>query len=125
MYSTASGLSPRVRGNPQGKLQEASRIESIPACTGNPRRRTRGRRYSRSIPACTGKPHAKATRPAYKTCPAGLSPRVRGNPTGRRSPSGDFVIARSIPACTGKPRVLSALRGVLHARVYPRVYGET
>ena len=50
----------------------------------------------------------------------GLSPRVRGN---RRDRAGQGLHPGSIPACTGKPGRHNPVRG--HAKVYPRVYGET
>ena len=50
----------------------------------------------------------------------GLSPRVRGN---RQRCVPCELSLRSIPACTGKPYECGS--DASHARVYPRVYGET
>ena len=50
----------------------------------------------------------------------GLSPRVRGNPSGRRSSS---LRQGSIPACAGEPPSLSDRECMM--RVYPRVCGGT
>ena len=91
------GLSPRVRGNQQGRHGE--QVDDG------------------SIPACTGKPSAEQAR---KMADEGLSPRVRGNQQlliGLRGQLG------SIPACTGKPT--QRLPAPPAAWVYPRVYGET
>ena len=50
----------------------------------------------------------------------GLSPRVRGNPTGARTAT---VNLRSIPACAGEP--LAPILQSRRTRVYPRVCGGT
>ena len=52
--------------------------------------------------------------------PSGLSPRVRGIPTGAAIGG---MSARSIPACTGNPATAGACTP--QAGVYPRVYGES
>ena len=113
----ASGLSPRVRGNP-------IRVRGSPS-------------YSRSIPACAGEPpsypnivdvYAVYPRVCGGTCIAlvgnadhpGLSPRVRGNLVSRRL-SASFQ--RSIPACAGEPIHVNVRRDI-HG-VYPRVCGGT
>ena len=51
---------------------------------------------------------------------AGLSPRVRGNPTSLGS---EFELLGSIPACAGEP--LTAARSRDASKVYPRVCGGT
>ena len=51
---------------------------------------------------------------------AGLSPRVRGNPTPPRKPPSR---PGSIPACAGEPEIRA--KSVYSARVYPRVCGGT
>ena len=90
-----------------------------------------------SIPACAGEPESwtpiETEEEVYPrvcggtTCVAGstraargLSPRVRGNPDGRR---GRRCGQRSIPACAGEP-VAVALRASV-VGVYPRVCGGT
>ena len=111
------GLSPRVRGNRGRERAQPALRGSIPACTGEPKKgfpyimeqRVYPRVYGGTRTCCTA-----AVRPA------GLSPRVRGNPPPafRARPR-----ARSIPACTGEPRV--APGAGIGVRVYPRVYGGT
>ena len=94
----ASGLSPRVRGNQYLTKGTAPGERSIPACAGEPTwKKERG--GVRSIPACAGEPRGPDLRaksgPVYpRVCGGtvfspstirigkGLSPRVRGNPTG-------------------------------------------
>ena len=55
-----------------------------------------------------------------RRCCAGLSPRVRGNPTNTYAQSGK---AGSIPACAGEPPAVGAVQ--MGAGVYPRVCGGT
>ena len=50
----------------------------------------------------------------------GLSPRVRGNRSGRAV---QYSTVGSIPACTGKPITVRPKQQL--RQVYPRVYGET
>ena len=50
----------------------------------------------------------------------GLSPRVRGNPSGG---GGEVWASGSIPACAGEPEILS--NAALMPPVYPRVCGGT
>ena len=94
-----------------------ARARSIPACAGEPTTHTvvinTGRVYPR---VCGG------TSPSAKSVihTLGLSPRVRGNPAGRRLMA---VRAGSIPACAGEPGVGVAAASTL--RVYPRVCGGT
>ena len=111
------GLSPRVRGNPNGNIIAPLNSRSIPACAGEP---SLSLPIYRSRPVyprvCGGTP---AIAPALASS-VGLSPRVRGNP----ALSGPFVPSvRSIPACAGEPPSLDA--GLGGRRVYPRVCGGT
>ena len=91
------GLSPRVRGNRQGGVALWQAIRSIPACAGEP-----WLLISSAYPlpvyprVCGGTALAKVRGDIN----AGLSPRVRGNPTKPRPVSRR---ARSIPACAGEP----------------------
>ena len=71
------GLSPRVRGNPEGRVDSDTMSGSIPACAGEP-----------------------AGRQAARRAQEGLSPRVRGNPGRPADTPGRW---RSIPACAGEP----------------------
>ncbi len=92
-------------------------MRSIPACAGEPGRgstRCRGRGVYPRVCGGTGPPERAAL-----SC-AGLSPRVRGNPTSGMT---RWEGRRSIPACAGEPSFrLAASRP---ARVYPRVCGGT
>ena len=114
---SATGLSPRVRGNPIGESPDHRRRGSIPACAGEPSRpsaRTLSRRvYPRVCGGTGGQGRHNGGR-------AGLSPRVRGNP---ESKGGWFIRPGSIPACAGEPRGTCPT----HTRpgVYPRVCGGT
>ena len=111
------GLSPRVRGNPIAAHAAAEQKGSIPACAGEP-----------SISTATLGPAVVYPRVCGGTArwyggncwPAGLSPRVRGNPAGRRQPRTSLG---SIPACAGEP--LPAPDGRFASPVYPRVCGGT
>ena len=97
MTRDAVGLSPRVRGNPQGSAYELAGPGSIPACAGEPRRPMSTPLAARVYPrVCGGTCRLSGmTRDAV-----GLSPRVRGNRS-NDVPSG--TTARSIPACAGEP----------------------
>ena len=90
---------------------------SIPACAGEPQAVFRLRRQTTVYPrVCGGTPVVGAGQRQQ----AGLSPRVRGNPTSRCRPGG---CTRSIPACAGEPRSSGVAR--LCYQVYPRVCGGT
>ena len=112
-----AGLSPRVRGNHQGRKEQGSSMRSIPARAGEPWRPglpalPRGV-YPR---ACGG----TARVPRYRKTANGLSPRVRGN---RLLPRGQERKNGSIPARAGEPPVD---RGSgLKLEVYPRACGGT
>ena len=113
----STGLSPRVRGNPDRLASHLRVAGSIPACAGEPPLivdlHDDGGVYPR---VCGGTPDQVPT----STSAQGLSPRVRGN----RFP---FVrwqcVGGSIPACAGEP--LPASRFRRRPRVYPRVCGGT
>ena len=71
-----AGLSPRVRGNPDGSKYRQHLLGSIPACAGEPRKSRRTRTPKTVYPrVCGGTPLTASTPPAL----LGLSPRVRGN----------------------------------------------
>ena len=117
MAWSSSGLSPRVRGNPEAVGDRSRRGGSIPACAGEPgiRRATRRRMwvYPR---VCGGTPEPCAA----NTAGSGLSPRVRGN---RLAVAIDDDELGSIPACAGEP--FWTLDGRRRYWVYPRVCGGT
>ena len=93
------GLSPRVRGNLVVGLDAAVGLWSIPACAGEPSRLKRVCRLRSVYPrVCGGTPVASAR--LRDTSYAGLSPRVRGNPTPAAT---SRPMAGSIPACAGEP----------------------
>ena len=116
LRSLRYGLSPRVRGNPKGKLSKIGSAGSIPACAGEPAPPPTTGTTARSIPACAGEPFAPSVPPtslrtvyprvcggtsvcttrARKLC--GLSPRVRGN---HEIVQMQVAPMRSIPACAG------------------------
>ena len=91
------GLSPRVRGNLGKAGRSLNAAGSIPACAGEPT--TAGRMmlprgvYPRVCGGTIGFRY-------IAVCPAGLSPRVRGN-LAAVNPDGAWT--RSIPACAGEP----------------------
>ena len=111
------GLSPRVRGNPKQKAQQAQRPGSIPACAGEPAASCR-RPPTRTVypRVCGG---TRPGRAAGRAAP-GLSPRVRGNHHRSRFRRRGL---RSIPACAGEPGRYGAAPAA--RRVYPRVCGGT
>ena len=116
-HGTASGLSPRVRGNRISLAPLLSHVGSIPACAGEPC-------YWSSVillwgvyPRVCGGTHHSA--PAW-LIGTGLSPRVRGN---RNQAMPSWPPLGSIPACAGEPPPVRCLGGL--GRVYPRVCGGT
>ena len=113
----ATGLSPRVRGNPAARLCVPVAHRSIPACAGEPLLRSGPRPTSMVYPRVCGGTNIRHC--AICNC-RGLSPRVRGN-LGQIECAGQC--ARSIPACAGEPFA----PGLRQARrsVYPRVCGGT
>ena len=94
---TTTGLSPRVRGNPDGRADDQIDHRSIPACAG-------------------GTLAVDLTAELVQ----GLSPRVRGNLTHVLV---GWMPARSIPACAGEPVGDQAV--AFPDEVYPRVCGGT
>ena len=113
----SEGLSPRVRGNPDGAGQRNGAAGSIPACAGEPTGWRATSRRRRVYPRVCGGTVGGAGGPRQLQ---GLSPRVRGNPS---TPTIKGQSPRSIPACAGEPGGLEhALPGV---QVYPRVCGGT
>ena len=111
------GLSPRVRGNQEGRPFRPQRPRSIPACAGEPRLRRIDPRTGAVYPRVCGGTSGDVK---HRDAEIGLSPRVRGN---RKSPPPLACIHRSIPACAGEPatpRTASSLE-----TVYPRVCGGT
>ena len=111
------GLSPRLRGNLENLNPYCLCYRSIPAPAGEPycqvRSMVQGKVYPR---ACGGTPNAST----HSDAPAGLSPRLRGNPN--MTPS-DRQSRRSIPAPAGEP--ISGGRVFRESRVYPRACGGT
>ena len=111
------GLSPRVRGNPDGPGSDGAIHGSIPACAGEPLAATPSRCRPPVYPRVCGGTGGPIG--AGRTTD-GLSPRVRGNPWS------SLVIVdfqRSIPACAGEPS--ASIRAAVTAAVYPRVCGGT
>ena len=117
VWRTASGLSPRVRGNLAADAVRGGNAGSIPACAGEPPKPAGTRPNRRVYPRVCGGTRASSSRRSWAS---GLSPRVRGNPAadGRGHGAG-----RSIPACAGEPVVTQHHRPPMG--VYPRVCGGT
>ena len=116
-WAAVSGLSPRVRGNLRSVWATNDRWGSIPARAGEPKTDTLAKTRATVYPrACGGTCAAGPGTPR----PAGLSPRVRGNP-GR--PPLAFLQRRSIPARAGEPS--QGPRLPRNMRVYPRACGGT
>ena len=96
----AEGLSPRVRGNLQRDFIIHAVAGPIPACAGQPVRRRIPARECGAYPRVCGATQILINGLCHF---AGLSPRVRGNPSAVYStctPGGP------IPACAGQPRKL-------------------
>ena len=100
---SASGLSPRVRGN-----RAVLRVRGIGGFHG-----------LGSIPACAGEP-ASISSSIKRYIPDGSIPACAGDPS---SGFAARLCIRSIPACAGEP--LCAGRPSQPTRVYPRVCGGT
>ena len=114
---TATGLSPRVRGNRPGRSEGVVGFRSIPACAGEPRRCWAGCWPDMVYPRVCGGTYPPPT--DLWTAP-GLSPRVRGN---LRRGGGGWRAVGSIPACAGEPALLTTSASGIP--VYPRVCGGT
>ena len=111
------GLSPRVRGNLERRLQLSLLLRSIPARAGEPARCAPRAPQLPVYPRACGGTACESTRADSN---GGLSPRVRGNQVlhvGRVKFSG------SIPARAGEPILAGTGRGP--TRVYPRACGGT
>ena len=114
---TCYGLSPRVRGNPDGPVGHWAPARSIPACAGEPVGAIGLADKHRVYPRVCG---GTLFGFQHHIAQHGLSPRVRGNRDNELPANGQD---RSIPACAGKPwRCGVAHRG---RTVYPRVCGGT
>ena len=113
----AWGLSPRVRGNQVAGNSARAGAGSIPACAGEPCGIAHPLRDLAVYPrVCGGTSSVEIISDRF----SGLSPRVRGNLSRKRS---SISTSGSIPACAGEPR-----KGYQHpaaGRVYPRVCGGT
>ena len=109
------GLSPRVRGKPDGGTVRWPLVWSIPACAGEAVAHRLRREVARVYPRVCG---GSFTLPARAPAPQGLSPRVRGKLLNPVSP---LSLERSIPACAGEALVMLMLFSAVE--VYPRVCG--
>ena len=111
------GLSPRARGNPQGRDPPGHHGGPIPACAGEPAHRTRSRITCEAYPRVRGGTPAEIAPANFSM---GLSPRARGNPgrvVGRHGEGGP------IPACAGEPGEDASV--FFDEKAYPRVRGGT
>ena len=111
------GLSPRMRGNPDEGLANASEHRSIPAHAGQPLQQNRHHQRPGVYPRACGATNLGA----FCTTPlGGLSPRMRGN---QNQFSYSMLSDGSIPAHAGQP---AHLRRTSKPRtVYPRACGAT
>ena len=113
----ATGLSPRLRGNPDPRLLHRPLEGSIPAPAGEPDVSFRQRLSSAVYPrACGGTFDGELPQSSV----VGLSPRLRGNPV---VPDYAPGAAGSIPAPAGEPTQTLPL--VFPPGVYPRACGGT
>ena len=113
---TASGSSPRVRGEGGEAVRCFARHRFIPACAGRGTRRDRRDRGCPVHPRVCG----ERSRPAPAVSHSrGSSPRVRGE-VNRLYDLARLV--RFIPACAGRGHVLTAAAYLV--AVHPRVCGE-
>ena len=112
-----TGLSPRVRGNPELQAERQHLLRSIPAGAGEPKPESRSAWQRGVYPRGCG-----GTRTCARSVslPLGLSPRVRGNHLER--PRQDQPHG-SIPAGAGEPGWLPSATRFM--RVYPRGCGGT
>ena len=111
------GPSPRVRGNRRAVLGVLRLPGSIPACAGKPAYLAVRDRLAGVHPRVCGETWRPEKSGQHGRGP---SPRVRGNPLEECVDAG---VDGSIPACAGKPHPEPVLH--VHARVHPRVCGET
>ena len=112
-----TGLSPRVRGNLRRARKRPARLGSIPASAGEPALPAARPRTRRVYPRECGGTVSAGRSPCSS---AGLSPRVRGNPSRRSRTDGRLG---SIPASAGEPR--GRRRIPRRREVYPRECGGT
>ena len=92
-----NGLSPRVRGNLAVRNAKFGFDGSIPACAGEPGAGGPLRSKVKVYPRVCGGTYQLTLRQLYYR---GLSPRVRGNPSGGND---RHACRGSIPACAGEP----------------------
>ena len=111
------GLSPRVRGNLNGRQCHHKTRRPIPACAGEPGGRGNRPALEPAYPRVCGGTLAVDQKRAYH---GGLSPRVRGNRLRLRRGQ---LRRRPIPACAGEPSSQTATAKGKGA--YPRVCGGT
>ena len=112
-----AGLSPRVRGNHALAHHHLAHPRSIPACAGEPTPSPLSAPLPRVYPRVCG---GTALLVGKREWPAGLSPRVRGNP---ETWEDNAMTQGSIPACAGEPARESLALKIM--TVYPRVCGGT
>ena len=93
----ASGLSPRVRGNPRKSTASPVQCGSIPACAGEPPPHWPDQGSPRVYPRVCGGTAGRVTACLRLR---GLSPRVRGNLWAGVT---EYPSTGSIPACAGEP----------------------
>ena len=115
--SETAGLSPRVRGNPEGPFSFINSRGSIPACAGEPGTWCTPPACPAVYPRVCG---GTATINEPQGGTEGLSPRVRGN---RPASTDALTLDGSIPACAGEPG--APTRTPREDGVYPRVCGGT
>ena len=114
---TCRGLSPRMRGNPRGLVDEGACMGSIPAHAGEPWQAALCRAPNGVYPrACGGT--SRGSSPLTRA--PGLSPRMRGN---RAKAMAVGTEVGSIPAHAGEPP--SASPPLRRYWVYPRACGGT
>ena len=117
LKSKLGGLSPRMRGNPDGIGCRGSPRRSIPAYAGEPTAVSGLRSAVAVYPRVCGGTSATGSVVASGK---GLSPRMRGN---RAQGRGKARARGSIPAYAGEPSPRRPAAG--SGRVYPRVCGGT
>ena len=111
------GLSPRERGNPQGRKAVIPIEGSIPARAGEPTSRPNKLFTGTVYPRASG---GTCERRSQRNTHRGLSPRERGN---QLYPAAALATLRSIPARAGEPG--EGTIGLMKVRVYPRASGGT
>ena len=111
------GLSPRVRGNPEGRGAGRRILGAIPASAGEPITYCKPREINRGYPRECGGTSDSGRGPSGE---GGLSPRVRGNPS---TPPVRAARRRAIPASAGEPVSPHLARQLRQG--YPRECGGT